>query len=75
MGHPTNEYLDHFVAARNNKDSADLEEFNLVILRISANRFCLLLDVGGTCCRLACLAVAPLVSSFRSALNYCLLRA
>ena len=47
-----NDYLNHFVAARNTRASLGLGELGLVILAAelvnSASRFCLLLYVCGT---------------------------
>ena len=57
--HPMNEYLKHFVAACIIRASATLCDFGSVDLIDSVGRICLLLFIYGTCCRRACLVVAP----------------
>ena len=58
VDHPMNEYLSHFIAARNTTASAALGELASLIPRWRTDqfsgRFCLLLFVCETCCRRAC---------------------
>ena len=58
-----NEYLNHFVAARNIRASAALGELALGTcaseLKNSVGRFCLVLHVRGTCFRWSSLVVTP----------------
>ena len=63
MYHPTNEYLNNFVAALNTRASAAPEQLALAILRYRTDQFSrwyLLADfVCETCCRRECLVVTP----------------
>ena len=60
VDYPIYGYLNHFVATRNGRVSAALDNFALVIPRCRTDRrLCLLLFVCGTFCRWPCLVVSP----------------
>ena len=78
VDHPMNGYLNHFVVARNTRASAALGEMTLVTPRCRTGEFTqLFLMAAARMWNLLLSGVfsAGTLSSFRSAMNLCLLRA